>query len=85
MARIDETRPFIPVNIAVLTVSDTRSLATDRSGDTLVERIASAGHRVVAREIVRDEADAIEAVLRRWIADPAIDVVISTGGTGITG
>lgn len=85
MARIDDTRPFIPVNIAVLTVSDTRSLETDRSGDTLVERITGAGHRVVAREIVRDEADAIEAVLRRWIADPAIDVVISTGGTGITG
>jgi len=85
MARIDETRPFLPVNIAVLTVSDTRSLETDRSGDVLVERIAEAGHRLVAREIVRDDADAIEAVLRRWIADESIDVVISTGGTGITG
>ncbi|WP_376096422.1 molybdenum cofactor biosynthesis protein B [Roseomonas sp. CCTCC AB2023176] len=82
---IDESRTFLPVNIAVLTVSDTRDLSTDRSGDTLVQRIAAAGHRVAAREIVRDDAPAIEALLRRWIADPAVDCVITTGGTGITG
>lgn len=82
---IDESLTFLPVNIAVLTVSDTRDLASDRSGDTLAARIEAAGHRVAAREILRDEADAIEAQLRRWIADPEVDVVISTGGTGITG
>jgi molybdenum cofactor biosynthesis protein B len=82
---IDESRTFLPVNIAVLTVSDTRDLGTDRSGDTLQQRIEAAGHRCVAREIEKDEADRIEAVLRRWIADPAIDCVITTGGTGITG
>ncbi len=85
MARIDETRPFIPVNIAVLTVSDTRTAANDTSGDTLADRIAQAGHRVAARAIERDEAAAIERQLRAWIADPAVDVVITTGGTGITG
>ena len=85
MSRIDETRPFLPVTIAVLTVSDTRSLADDRSGDTLVARIEAAGHRLGDRAIERDDAGPIEARLRRWIADPAIDVVISTGGTGITG
>ena len=82
---LDESRTFLPVNIAVLTVSDTRDLPTDRSGDTLVQRIAAAGHRVAAREIVRDDAPAIEATLRRWIADPQVDCVITTGGTGITG
>ncbi|MFT8244085.1 molybdenum cofactor biosynthesis protein B [Roseomonas sp. BN140053] len=82
---IDESLPFLPVNIAVLTVSDTRDLASDRSGQTLAERIEASGHRLAAREIVRDEPDAIEAVLRRWIADPQIDVGITTGGTGITG
>jgi molybdenum cofactor biosynthesis protein B len=82
---IDETLPFLPVNIAVLTVSDTRDMATDRSGQTLQDRIEAAGHRCTAREIAKDEADAIEAVLRRWIADPAVDCVITTGGTGITG
>src|SRR3954447_3596061 len=82
---IDESLPFHPVNIAVLTVSDTRDLASDRSGQTLQERIEGAGHRCVAREIVKDEADAIEAVLRRWIVDPNIDCGITTGGTGITG
>ena len=75
----------VPVNIAVLTVSDTRDMASDRSGQTLQDRIEAAGHRCVAREIVKDEADAIEAVLRRWIADPSIDCGITTGGTGITG
>ena len=82
---IDETLPFLPVNIAVLTVSDTRDLASDRSGATLAERITAAGHRLAGREIVRDEPNAIEAVLRRWVADPAIDCGITTGGTGITG
>ena len=85
MARIDESRPFLPVNIAVLTISDTRTEADDKSGQTLVERIAEAGHRVAARAIVRDDKAAIVAQLRQWIADPAVDVVISTGGTGLTG
>jgi molybdenum cofactor biosynthesis protein B len=85
MARLDETRPFIPVNIAVLTVSDTRSLDNDTSGDTLVQRILKAGHRVAARAIEQDETARIETRLRQWIADPEIDVVITTGGTGITG
>lgn len=75
---------FVPLAIAVLTVSDTRTAATDRSGDTLAARIAAAGHRLAARRIVADEADAIEAQVRAWVADPAVDVVISTGGTGIT-
>ena len=85
MPRLDETRPFLAVNIAVLTVSDTRSEADDKSGRALVEMIAAAGHRVADRRIVRDEKAAIVAQLRTWIADPAIDVVISTGGTGVTG
>ncbi|SLN47436.1 Molybdenum cofactor biosynthesis protein B [Roseivivax jejudonensis] len=85
MSRIDESRDFLPVRIAVLTVSDTRSTSDDRSGDTLVDRLTEAGHSLAAREIVRDERDAIAAILRRWCADDAIDVVISTGGTGLTG
>jgi molybdenum cofactor biosynthesis protein B len=85
VAKITGERPFLPVNIAVLTVSDSRTLETDRSGDTLVERIAAAGHKVAAREIVKDEVAAIVARLRQWIADPAVDVVIATGGTGVTG
>jgi len=85
MSRIDERREFIPVNIAILTVSDTRSLAEDRSGDTLVKRLEEAGHRLAARAIVQDERDRIAEQLRLWIADPGIDVIISTGGTGLTG
>jgi molybdenum cofactor biosynthesis protein B len=85
MAKLDESRPFLPVAIAVLTVSDTRTLETDTSGATLAERIAKSGHRVAERAIEKDEPDLIEAHLRRWIADPAVDVVITTGGTGITG
>jgi molybdopterin adenylyltransferase len=85
MAGNDESRPFLPVNIAVLTVSDTRALAEDKSGQTLVERIETAGHRLAARAIVKDEVADIVAQLREWIADPKIDVVISTGGTGVTG
>ena len=82
---LDETRPFLPVRIAVLTVSDTRTAADDRSGDTLAARVEEAGHVVAARGILRDDAPLIEAQLRAWIADPAIDAVITTGGTGITG
>ncbi len=85
MALLDESRPFIPVNIAVLTVSDSRTLANDTSGQTLVDRIAKAGHRVAVRMIEKDDTAAIEALLRQWIAEPEIDVVITTGGTGITG
>lgn len=85
MSRLDQDRPFLPVRIAVLTVSDTRDASNDTSGDALAERIAAAGHVVAARTILRDDADIIAAQLREWIADPAIDVVISTGGTGITG
>ena len=82
---IDESRPFVPVRIAVLTVSDTRTLADDRSGDTLVARAEAAGHKVVERAIVKDEVAAIVAQLRAWIADAGVDCVISTGGTGVTG
>src|ERR1044071_4032183 len=83
--RLDQTRPFLPVNIALLTVSDTRSAADDRSGNTLAELAQVAGHRIAARKIIRDEFDEIAAQLRAWVADPEIDVVISTGGTGVTG
>ena len=82
---LDEKRKFIPVHIAVLTVSDTRTLETDTSGATLAERIAKAGHVVADRALDKDDAGIIEARLRGWIANPAIDVVITTGGTGITG
>jgi molybdenum cofactor biosynthesis protein B len=85
MPKIDETRPFLPVNIAILTVSDTRTAADDRSGNTLAEMIARDGHRVAARRIVKDDQAAIVAALRDWIADPEIDVVVTTGGTGVTG
>ena len=85
MARIDESRAFIPVNIAVLTVSDTRTPANDTSGDALVDRITKAGHRVAARAIEKDDPGAIERQLRTWIADSQIDVVITSGGTGVTG
>ena len=85
MSRIDETRAFIPLKIAVLTMSDTRSLAEDKSGATLAERIEKAGHVVADRQIVQDDVEQIRTWLRAWIADPAIDVVITTGGTGFTG
>ncbi|MEF3046413.1 molybdenum cofactor biosynthesis protein B [Pseudotabrizicola sp. L79] len=85
MSRIDETKEFIPVRIAVLTVSDTRSLDQDKSGDTLVERLQAAGHLLAARDIVTDDRDKISARLRDWIADPGVDVILSTGGTGLTG
>ncbi len=80
----DHTTP-LSVGIAVLTVSDSRSLATDRSGDVLVQRIEAAGHRIRQRALVCDDVTAIEAQLRQWLAEPAIDAIISTGGTGITG
>ena len=85
MSRIDDSKEFIPVRIAVLTVSDTRTLAEDRSGDTLVGRIAEAGHTLADRKIIQDERAQIAEQLRAWCADPEIDVVISTGGTGLTG
>jgi len=82
---IDPTLTFLPVNIAVLTVSDTRDMSSDRSGETLQGRIEAAGHRCIAREILRDEADVIAAKLHAWIEDPQVDCIITTGGTGITG
>jgi molybdopterin adenylyltransferase len=85
MPGIDETRQFIPLRIAVLTVSDTRSLEDDKSGTTLAERIAKAGHALAARAIVTDDVEKIRAQVRAWIADPGVDVIITTGGTGFTG
>lgn len=82
---IDESLPFIPVRIAVLTVSDTRTLADDRSGNTLVERLEGAGHMLAAREIVKDDVGTIVEQLAAWIHDPEVDCVITTGGTGVTG
>ncbi|HEV2673814.1 MAG TPA: molybdenum cofactor biosynthesis protein B [Aliidongia sp.] len=85
MPRLDDSRPFLPVQIAVLTVSDTRTLDDDKSGSALAELIARDGHTLAQRQIVRDDQAAIVAQLETWIADPEIDVVISTGGTGVTG
>ena len=85
MARIDESRPFLPVNIAILTVSDTRTPKEDKSGQRLEEMSTADGHKVVKREIIRDERDGIVERLKGYIADPMIDVVITTGGTGVTG
>ena len=82
---LDEKRPFLPVNIAVLTVSDTRTPADDRSGDTLADRLTGARHTLAARAIVKDDIDAIVTQLERWIDDPEIDAVLATGGTGVTG
>lgn len=82
---IDESLPFRPLNIAVATVSDTRDAASDRSGDTLVERLTAAGHRLATRTIIRDEVPALVVQLNAWIDDGAIDVIITTGGTGVTG
>jgi molybdenum cofactor biosynthesis protein B len=81
----DAPREFRPVNIAVLTVSDTRTLATDKSGGLLVDRLADAGHALADRQIVPDDIYRIRAVVSAWIADPGVDAVITTGGTGITG
>jgi len=85
MSRIDESKPFLPVNIAILTVSDTRHETDDKSGQTLAELAKRDGHRVVARAIVKDDVPAIVEQLKAWIADPLVEVVISTGGTGLTG
>ena len=85
MPKIDESRPFIPVHIAVLTMSDTRTLAEDKSGNTLAEMIGEAGHAVADRALVKDDVTAIRAKVQGWIDDPMIDVVITTGGTGFTG
>ena len=82
---IDESRTFLPVRIAVLTVSDTRTLDDDRSGDALVQRLTAAGHVLADRMIVKDDVDLIEAQIRTWVADETVDVVLSTGGTGVTG
>ena len=85
MNRIDETRPFIPVRIAVLTVSDTRTEKTDKSGALLASMIEEAGHEVAEHAIVEDDAKGIRKQVKRWINDPEVDVVITTGGTGFTG
>jgi molybdenum cofactor biosynthesis protein B len=85
MPGIDETRQFVPLKIAVLTVSDTRVLADDKSGATLAERIKAAGHLVYERSIVRDDVEQIRARVKAWIGAPAVDVIITTGGTGFTG
>jgi len=85
MPKLDPNRPFIPVRIAVLTVSDTRGVSDDKSGDILSEMIRTAGHELAARAIVKDDIEAIRARVNAWISDPHIDVVISTGGTGFTG
>lgn len=82
---IDDTRTFVPLNIAVLTVSDTRSLDDDKSGATLQERLTAAGHRLAARDIVPDDVAGIRGKVEGWIADPGVDVIITTGGTGFTG
>lgn len=82
---IDEDRTFKPINIALLTVSDTRTFEDDTSGDILAERIESAGHKLAAREISKDNAEVIAAHLHRWIDDPEIDAIVTTGGTGLTG
>ena len=82
---IDEARAFLPVRIALLTISDSRSLAEDKSGDALAERIAGAGHILAERALLKDDADDLVALLHRWVDDPNIDCVITTGGTGVTG
>ena len=81
----DSTRPFLAVNIAVLTISDSRGLEQDRSGQVLVDRLTEAGHRLAGRALVPDDEGSIIAQLRAWIGDPGVDVVIATGGTGLTG
>src|SRR5258707_4908238 len=82
---IDDTKTFIPLNMAVLTISDTRSLADDKSGTILAERLTAAGHALAAREIVVDDIDEIRIIIKRWIADASVDAIITTGGTGFTG
>jgi molybdopterin adenylyltransferase len=85
MSRIDESAKFLPVRIAIATISDSRNETNDTSGDALAARIEAAGHVLAARIIIRDDADVIESQLRAWISDDQIDAVITTGGTGVTG
>src|SRR3984885_3421490 len=85
MSSTNESRAFVPLNIAVLTISDTRSLADDKSGSTLADRLTAAGHHLAAREIIVDDVDAIRVIIKRWIVDPGVDAVITTGGPGFTG
>lgn len=85
MPGIDSTRPFVPLRLAIVTVSDTRTAADDRSGDTLVARLEAAGHRLQARQIVADDRDAIAALVAALSSDPHVDVIVTTGGTGFTG
>jgi molybdopterin adenylyltransferase len=85
MASMNQPKQFVPLNIAVLTISDTRTLADDKSGTTLADRITAAGHTLAGREIVVDEVNAIRAIIKRWIAEPGVDAIITTGGTGFTG
>ena len=85
MSRIDETRPFIAIGIAVLTVSDTRGLEDDKSGDTLVGRIEGAGHKLAGRAIVKDDIEQIQAQIKAWSNDDTVDAIVTTGGTGFTG
>jgi molybdenum cofactor biosynthesis protein B len=85
MSSIDDSRKFVALNIAVLTISDTRSLDDDKSGTVLSERLTAGGHSLAAREIVTDDVEAIRVIVKRWIADEGIDAIITTGGTGFTG
>jgi molybdenum cofactor biosynthesis protein B len=85
MSSLDATRTFVPLNIAVLTISDTRALDDDKSGTTLSERLVAAGHHLAAREIIVDDVEAIRIIVKRWIADQGVDVIVTTGGTGFTG
>ncbi len=85
MTRLDDSRPFIPLRIAILTMSDTRTAAEDKSGDALAEMATASGHAVAARALLKDDADAIRTKVAAWVAAPEIDVVITTGGTGFTG
>jgi len=82
---IDESKTFLPINIAVMTVSDTRTLETDTSGDVLIARFTGVGHKLAERAIVRDDVPLIVAKLKQWIADPSVDCIITSGGTGVTG
>jgi molybdenum cofactor biosynthesis protein B len=85
MTASEDSKPFVPLNIAVLTISDTRSLADDKSGTTLQDRLVAAGHRLAARDIVTDDVEVIRARVKSWITDLGVDVIITTGGTGFTG
>lgn len=85
MSKIDTNRTFVPVRISVATISDTRTLQTDTSGEALVTRLTQAGHELAGRAIIKDDVDLITAQLKNWIADPSVDVIITNGGTGVTG